>query len=100
VLQVEATMLVRAPQETVSQVYADYPSWPGLFWTISGARLLRREGATLVLEVDHAEGKVVNELVVRPPGEISLWEVKRRYNAQFRNRFQAVPGARALPSAE
>lgn len=39
-LQVEATTLVRAPQETVSQVYADYPSWPGLFRTISGVRLL------------------------------------------------------------
>jgi hypothetical protein len=92
VLQVEASTIVRAPKETVLDVYADYPSWPRLFPTISKVRLLRREGPKLVLEVDHAEGKVINELVVRPPDELDLWEVKRRYDARFLNRFQTVPG--------
>lgn len=91
-LRVEASVMVRAPQETVFEVYADYPSWPGLFPTISGVRLLRREGAKLVLEIDHVEGRVINELVVRPPDALDLWEVKRRYNASFQNRFEAVTG--------
>jgi hypothetical protein len=49
-------------------------------------------GAKLVLEVDHVEGKVINELVVRPPDAIDLWEQKRRYHARFLNQFEAVPG--------
>jgi hypothetical protein len=92
VLQVEASTTVQAPRETVLDVYADYQGWPRLFPTISGVRLLRREGPTLVLEVDHVEGKVVNELTVRPPDQLDLWEEKRRYNARFRNRFETVPG--------
>lgn len=91
-LQVEASTTVQAPRETVLDIYADYRSWPGLFPTISGVRLLHREGAKLVLRVDHVEGKVLNELVVRPPDALDLWEEKRRYDARFRNRFEAVPG--------
>jgi Polyketide cyclase / dehydrase and lipid transport len=90
VLQVEVSTTVQAPRETVLGVYADYASWPRLFPTISAVRLLRREGPTLVLEVDHVEGKVVNELVVRPPAALDLWEEKRRYDARFRNRFETV----------
>jgi hypothetical protein len=44
-----------------------------------------------VLEVDHVEGKVVNELVVLPPDALDLWEEKRRYDARFLNRFESVP---------
>jgi ribosome-associated toxin RatA of RatAB toxin-antitoxin module len=91
VLQVEVSTTVKAPPQTVLDVYADYPSWPRLFPTISGVRLLRREGAKLVLEVDHVEGTVINEVVVRPPDELDLWEEKRRYDALFRNRFDRVP---------
>jgi Polyketide cyclase / dehydrase and lipid transport len=92
VLQVEASTTVDAPRKTVLDVYADYQSWPGLFPTISGVRLLGRDGPKLILEVDHVEGKVRNELLVRPPDALDLWEVKRRYDARFRNRFDAVPG--------
>ena len=91
-LQVEVSTTVKAPPQTVLDVYADYASWPRLFPTISGVRLLRREGAKLVLEVDHVEGKVVNELLVRPPDTLELWEEKRRYDARFSNRFETVPG--------
>jgi hypothetical protein len=92
VLQVEVSTMVQAPRQTVLDVYADYQDWPRLFPTISGVRLLRREGLKLVLEVDHVEGKVVNELTVRPPAALDLWEEKRRYDARFRNRFETVPG--------
>lgn len=95
-LQVEASTTVDAPKKTVLDVYADYQSWPGLFPTISGVRLLRRDGAKLVLEVDHVEGKVLNELVVRPPDALDLWEEKRHYNARFRNRLETVPGGTRL----
>jgi hypothetical protein len=92
VLQVQVTTTVQAPRQTVLDVYADYQRWPRLFPTISGVRLLRREGPKLVLEVDHVEGKVVNELTVRPPDTLDLWEEKRRYEARFLNRFETVPG--------
>jgi Polyketide cyclase / dehydrase and lipid transport len=92
VLHVEASTVADAPRQTVLDVYADYAGWPRLFPTISGVRLLRREGPKLVLEVDHVEGKVVNELVVRPPDQLELWEEKRRYDARFLNRFEPVPG--------
>ena len=91
-LQVEVSTTVHAPRETVLGVYADYQGWPRLFPTISGVRLLRREGPKLVLEVDHVEGTVVNELTVRPPDALDLWEEKRRYDARFHNRFATVPG--------
>ena len=90
-LQVEVSTTVQAPREMVLGVYADYQGWPRLFPTISGVRLLRRQGATLVLEVDHVEGKVVNELEVRPPDTLEPWEGKRRYDARFHNRFETVP---------
>jgi hypothetical protein len=89
-LQVEVSDTVRAPRQTVMDVYADYAGWPRLFPTISGVRLLRRQGDKLVLEVDHVEGKVLNELLVRPPDAIDLWEEKRRYDARFANRFEPV----------
>ena len=91
-MTVVASTMVSAPPATVCDVYAEYRSWPRLFPTIKGVQLLRREGAALVLEVDHLEGIVVNELLVRPPDEISLREVHRRFDALFLNRFQAIPG--------
>jgi hypothetical protein len=87
----EVSAVVRAPRQTVSAVYAAYRDWPGLFPTISGVRLLSRDGPRLALEVDHAEGTVPNELILRCPDDIELWEVKRRYDACFRNRFVVIP---------
>ncbi len=98
-LHVEASTMVRAPKATVSAVYAEYRGWPRLFPTICGVRLLRREGSKLVLEVDHVEGKVINELVVRSPDALDLWEEKRRYDARFSNRFETIPGGRGSPCA-
>lgn len=90
-LRVDASTTVRAPKETVWRVYADFPHWPEIFPTITAVRLVRQDGPTLVLEVDHREGKVVNELTVRPPDEIELREAKRRYDGRFVNRFRSAP---------
>jgi len=92
VMTVVASTMVSAPTAMVCDVYADYRNWPRLFPTIRGVRLLRREGAALVLQVDHLEGMVINELLVRPPDEISLREVHRRFDALFINHFQTIPG--------
>ena len=91
-MTVVASTVVSAPPATVCDVYAEYRNWPRLFPTIRGVRLLRREGAALVLQVDHLEGMVINELLVRPPDEISLREVHSRFDALFNNHFQAIPG--------
>jgi hypothetical protein len=88
----EAAAVVRAPKDTVCGVYAAYQNWPGLFPTISGVRLVSRDGPKLALEVDHAEGTVPNELILRCPDDIDLWEIKRRYDACFHNRFVTIPG--------
>ena len=90
-LHIEVTTTVKAPRQTVLDVYADYRSWPRVFPTINAVRLLGREGPKLVLEVDHVEGKVINELVVRSPDQLDLWEQKRHYDAQFSNRFETLP---------
>jgi hypothetical protein len=91
-MQVVTSTLVSAPKATVSDVYSDYPNWPRLFPTINGVRLLRREGAKLILEIDHIEGTVVNELLILSADEISLSEVHRRFDALFRSRFDVIPG--------
>jgi polyketide cyclase/dehydrase/lipid transport protein len=88
----DAVTMIKAPKRIVSDVYADFTRWPSVFPTISGVRLIRDEPSKQILEIDHLEGKVINEMVVRSPDEIELWEVKRRYNARFLNRFEAVPG--------
>lgn len=86
-----ASIIVRAPADVVRAVYADYASWPEFFTTISAVRLLRRRGPTVVVEVDHVEGKVVNELTFTPRGELELREFKRRYDGLFVNRFDPIP---------
>src|SRR5262249_13838981 len=101
VMTVVAATTVSAPPATVCDVYAEYRSWPRLFPTINGVRLLRRAGAARGLEGDHLGGAVVNDLLgatvtselrARPPDEISWREVHRRFDALFLNRFQAIPG--------
>ncbi len=95
-LHVDASIRINAPTERVWDVYTDYRSWPQVFPTIKGVRLIRGEGARQVLKVDHVEGTVINELVLYPPDEVDLWEVKRRYDARFLNRFSTVPSGTRL----
>ena len=89
-MRVRVSALVRAPRDALSLLYADFRQWGDLFPTISAVRLIRRAGPRLVLEVDHVEGVVINELEIRSSGEIDLWERKRRYDALFENRFEVV----------
>ena len=86
---------VAAPRQTVMEVYADYRNWSSFIPTIKAVHLLRREGDTLVLAVDHDEGHVINELLVRWPEQIELWESKRFYEGRFWHHFETVEGARA-----
>src|SRR5262245_52584543 len=52
---------VNAPADRVRALYRDPDNWARLFpATIHGARVVRREGDTTVVEVDHVEGNVVN----------------------------------------
>lgn len=87
-MRIDVSAFVKAPQAIVMDVYADYTNWPQLIPTIKGVRLLRREANKLVLAIDHVEGAVINELVIRRPDEIDLRETKRHYDALFRNRFE------------
>ena len=90
-LRVQASIFVHAPAALVRDVFADYAGWPGVFPTISAVQLRERRGATLVLEVQHVEGRVLNELTVTDEHTIELYEVKQRYDVTFVNRFDPVP---------
>ena len=83
---------ISAPPDVVAALYADYEGWPRLFpATIRGVRLLADDGQHKTIEVDHAtEGKVINIMMVVSPHEIRLEEFKRRFDAQFVNRFEAA----------
>lgn len=88
----EVSIIIHAPQARVAQQYRDYQSWPQLFpATIRGVRLMRSEGGRTELEIDHREGKVLNVMTEVSPERVNLWEVKRRYEGSFVNRFEAVP---------
>jgi uncharacterized membrane protein len=64
VIRVETAVTVRAPVATVREIYADYSQWPQVFPTIKRVRLVEQRGLTAVLEIDHIEGHVINELTV------------------------------------
>jgi hypothetical protein len=79
---------VDAPADRVWALYRNPDNWARLFpATINGARVVRREGDTTVVEVDHVEGKVVNVLRDISPTRIDLVEFKRSYDATFVNEF-------------
>jgi len=79
---------VNAPADRVRALYRDPDNWARLFpATIRGARVVRMEGDTTVVEVDHVEGKAVNILRDASPTRIDLVEFKRRYDATFVNEF-------------
>ncbi len=83
---------IRAPRDRVVELYTDFRGWPRLFAkTIRGVRLLKDEGSTKTIEVDHVEGSVLNVMSVVGPDEIKLDEWKRRYDAHFTNHFESVP---------
>src|SRR5262245_65616678 len=54
---------LNAPADRIRALYRDPDNWARLFpTTIRGARVVRREGDTTVVEVDHVEGNAVNIL--------------------------------------
>ena len=79
---------MNAPADRVQALYRDPNNWARLFpATIRSARVVRREGNTTVVEVDHVEGKVVNILRDISSTRTDLVEFKRRYDATFVNEF-------------
>jgi hypothetical protein len=92
-IHVDVSTFIRADPWRVCEILADYDNWPKLFpSTIRGVKLLRREGATLTLEIDHKEGKVVNALRILSPEETELEEWKKRYHAHYAYRFLPSDG--------
>jgi hypothetical protein len=88
-IQAVASTHVDAPAQRVLALYADPANWATLFpETIRAARIVRREAGTMVVEVDHVEGKVMNVLRPVSPTRLELTEWKRRYEATFLNEFQ------------
>jgi hypothetical protein len=91
-IHTEVSTTIRAPQPTVVATYRDYRNWPRLFpRTIKGVHLLCEETNKTVLLIEHTEGRVINMLTYVSSEEIQLQEFKRRYDAQFVNRFAALP---------
>jgi Polyketide cyclase / dehydrase and lipid transport len=89
-LRVVTSTLIHAPQPLVVEIYRDYKNWPKFFPTIATVRLLREETNKTTLELDHREGHVINILTVISEEEIRLEEVKKKFDATFFNRFEAV----------
>lgn len=88
----EASIIIRAPQAHVAQLYRDYRNWPRLFpATIRSVRLVRSEGNRTELEIEHREGRVPNVMTEISLDRVDLWEAKQRYEGSFINRFEAVP---------
>ncbi len=84
---------VNASADRVRALYEEPDNWARLFpATIRGARVVRREGGTTVVEVDHVEGRVMNVLRAVSPTRIDLDEFKRRYDAAFTNEFVPEEG--------
>lgn len=79
---------VNAPPERVRAEYEEPSNWGKLFpKTIRAARVIRRDRRTVVVEVDHVDGRVMNVLHDVSPTRIDLDEFKRKYNATFTNEF-------------
>jgi hypothetical protein len=94
-IRASASTLIRAPQDTVFALYADWEHWPRLFpRTIRGVRLVASEGSSRTIDVDHSEGHVPNVMSIVSPELIVLDEHKRRYDARFENHFEPLAGSR------
>ena len=81
---------INASAARVRALYDEPENWARLFpATIRAARVVRREGDTTVVEVDHVEGPVINILREVSSTRLDLFEVKHRYEANFANEFLA-----------
>ena len=79
---------VNASAGCVRALYEDPGNWARLFpATIRAARVVRKEGDTVVVKVDHVEGSVMNILRDVSSTRIDLAEFKRQYEATFVNEF-------------
>lgn len=91
-VHVEASRTIHAPPERVMALYLDFDSWPDLFpATIRDTQRIATDGATTMLDVDHATAGVVRNVVtVTSPHEIVLDETRPDSRARFVHRFEPV----------
>lgn len=89
-LHIQTAIMIRAPQPRVAEIYRNYRDWPRVFPSIKAVRLMREEPGRQILEIDHQEGRVVNILTDVSPEQIELQEWKKRYDATFVNRIEAI----------
>jgi hypothetical protein len=88
---------VNAPADRARALYGDPDNWARLFpATIRGARVVRKEGNTTVVEVNHVEGKVVNILRDISATRTDLLEFKRTLRRDFRERIHSRACRHAL----
>lgn len=93
-VRTRVTTTVGAPPDRLVALLLDYAHWARVFpETIAGAELVRRDGPSLVVLVQHRrEGRVLNVLTNCGDGIVALREYKHRYNATFVNRFARTAG--------
>lgn len=89
-MRIDVVGFAHAPLSLVRSLYADYQRWPDIFPLITALTPVARRGTTTVLSVEHAEGRVINELTVGRE-RIMIREQKRRYDAIFVTEFRTVP---------
>ena len=90
-MHIEASAIVRAPQERVCAVFTDVTNWPRVFPAIAGVRTIRDDPPRVEVLLEHREGLVPNELIIAAPDLVLLEERKKHYRATFVNRFRALP---------
>jgi len=79
---------VNAPADRVRALYRDPANWAHLFpATIRGARVVRKEVDTTVVEIDDVDGTALNILRDISSTRTDLIELKPRYETTFVNEF-------------
>ena len=94
--RVEATTMIKTPRK--SGPTSTPATLDGrMVLATSGARLIRREVPTLILDVDHLAGKVIDDMVGQLPMRPSSVS-PAPLHAGFLNRFKSVPGRTRVTS--
>jgi hypothetical protein len=91
-VRAELSTIINGPAEKVADQFLDYGRWPQMYPTIRGVRVVSASGQYVTLSVDHAEGRIMNILMVVSSKEVRLYEEKLRYDASFIHRFEATVG--------
>lgn len=93
-IRAQAAIDIAALPEQVAAVYRDVEKWDETFpATIQRAQVIETGANWQKIEVTHkTEGCVPNTLIFLSSTEVGLEESKRRFNANFLNRFEPEAG--------